>query len=321
MTRHVQKTNSRTLSFLRYMQLLGVFAPAFLGLLRIRTILVGLENSAGGTSDKLASATAFLGPIPSINCNSMNEISPVHISLMESPPGHSYMVSFSFWDHRIRSPNFNKTDQPVKANTSVKIVQRLLMVQEEGAFIDVGANVGFMTHFGAAVGRATFAIDPITYNVAKICEGYRENVKNQLVSTTTPFFLYHAAAGPEYQSQVNITRPAAGWFDQTSLSRDAVSHSNVETETIPLVTVDSLIPSSIPVLLVKIDVQGHELGVLKGMVKLLNRTSNYPRYVFYEEAPRALKKANGRPGACQDFLESYGYACKKQGGDVLCQKE
>lgn len=259
------------------------------------------------------------GPIAPVDCRDVAPIEPVNLSNMKSYKESPYQVSFSWWDRRLKNKMFGK--QEVNSNDSVQTVQRLLR-DTEGAFIDVGANVGFMTQYGLALKRPTYAIDPISYDIAKICEGYRANIDIGYAQEATPFFLYHAAAGSEYQPQIAITRPAdeVGYFDQSSLSRSAVLQQKVTEERIPLIPMDSIIPPSLPIAVMKIDVQGHEYAVLQGAKQLLQREERYPEYVFFEESPVHIQKAGFQVGASQAFLEELGYICSKDGGDILCQK-
>lgn len=259
------------------------------------------------------------GPIDPVDCSKVASIEPVNVSNMKSYREIPYQVSFSWWDRRIKNKLFGKAE--MNYNGSVQTVQRLLR-DTDGAFIDVGANVGFMTQYGLALKRPTYAIDPISYDIAKICEGYRANIDKGYTQEATPFFLYHAAAGSEYQQEIAITRPAdeVGYFDQSSLSRAAVLQQKVTEERIPLIPIDSLIPPSLPIALIKIDVQGHEYAVLQGAKQLLQREERYPEYVFFEESPALIVKAGFQVGASQAFLEEMGYMCTKDGGDILCQK-
>ncbi|GAX28458.1 hypothetical protein FisN_4Hu351 [Fistulifera solaris] len=259
------------------------------------------------------------GPIDPVDCEAITPREPVNISNMQSYKEIPYQVSFSWWDRRLKHPQFGTAE--MEYNDSVQTVQRLLR-DTEGAFIDVGANAGFMTQYGLALKRPTYAIEPISYNVAKLCEGYRANVAKKYALAATPFFLYHAAAGSEYVPEIAITRPAdeVGYFDQSSLSRAAVLQQKVTEERIPLITIDSIIPLSLPVAVLKIDVQGYEYAVLQGAKQLLQREERYPEYVFFEESPTHIQKAGFRVGASQEFLEEMGYNCMKDGGDILCQK-
>jgi FkbM family methyltransferase len=267
----------------------------------------------------LQSVPNLSSDITLVNCTSIKDIQPINIFRMEhTQTKQQYKISLSWWDVRI-SKNRNRSDVVVRSNPTIRKLQDLL-IQYPGAFVDVGANVGFIANFGIVLNRTVYAIDPISYNIAKICEGYRENVR---VGWAIPgsLRLYHAAAGPSFQPLINISRPSdsIGFFDQASLSREAVFHNKVTTETIPMLPVDDLVSEKIGVL--KIDVQGHEYGVLKGMHKILSGI-NYPSAIFFEENEKLAVAAGYSPGQCTGLLSNqYGYNCTDVKGNLLCVKE
>jgi FkbM family methyltransferase len=298
------------------------------------------NNKNKANPNAAATAPPSATRIQQVDCNTLDPILPVNIGRMKSnyPTDAPYLVSFSWWDGRIRVPHFGDwTTKEVRANPSVHAIQTLLYdkTRSNAAFIDVGANVGFMTHFALSLGRHVYAIDPISYDIAKICEGYRANMKNGWVATTTKssssdknnlLHLYHAVAGEQVLARVNITRPSddVGFFDQASLSHNAVFQKKTVTEHIPMLTIDSIgIPLDMPIGVVKIDVQGHEYGVLLGMHELLSRNEFPPQYIFYEESDKHIEAAGYKVGACRQLLEQvHGYSCTsaETRGDVLCQK-
>ena len=304
------------------------------------------------TTTPPSTTTSLTTTVTPVNCTAISTRPPVNIGQMRSatsdlPP---YVVSFSWWDIRLRRPAFRK-GSPVMANPTIHTLQRLLWdlhhnqeskqkqkQKNEFVFVDVGANVGFITNFGLAIPNVTVvAIDPISYDIAKLCEGYHSMIEkgyhrpskssnSSLSSGPSLYQLYHAAAGPTNQPNVTITRPSdnEGYFDQASLTRSAVTKKHLVNEHIPLITVDSIvIPLQQKVGLVKIDVQGNEYGVLQGMHELLSHDSYFPTYVFYEDSDEMNIKAGYEPGACQRLLqETYGYNCTKATkGDMLCVKK
>jgi FkbM family methyltransferase len=261
-----------------------------------------------------------------VDCSLIPEIAPVNLARMHSSHvSKPYLVSYSWWDSRLRSPKYKKVGRnaTLRGNSAVHMIQDLLMkTPPSHAFVDVGANVGFMTNF-AARDRTVYAIDPISYDISKICEANRANLA-QGWATPNALHLFHAAAGPMEKPNITITRPPdeVGYFDQSSLSRDAVNQAKIVEEVIPMVTVDSIVPDDVPISVVKIDVQGHEYGVLQGMTKVLGRTTGYPLYVYYEELEMLLEQTGGgiAEGGCAKLLEPYGYNCTKTVHDVLCSK-
>jgi FkbM family methyltransferase len=269
-----------------------------------------------------------------VDCSTISDISPVHLARMASADA-PYMVSFSWWDRRLAGKQEALASTTLRANQAVGYIQKLLLSLNDTssrAFIDVGANVGFMTNFATITSadgrnRPVFAIDPISYDIAKICEGYRANLGAGRIKATNPakvLHLYHAAAGPSFEPNMSISRPpdSVGFFDQSSLSRDAIKrHAFVVQEFIPMLTIDSIIPDDVPIGVVKVDVQGHEYGVLQGMTSILSRTVGYPLHVFYEEKEFSQSAAGVEIGASAKLLKSFGYTCMKIGkSDMLCSK-
>jgi len=260
--------------------------------------------------------------IEEVNCDTISSIEPINIGQMNEP-NTSYYVSFSWWDKRLRRPQF-KNRKIGRSNGSVGKIHQLLlqMPTTDYAFIDVGANVGFMTHLALSLQHPVYAIDPISYNIAKICEGYQANVvKGWIIdnnnNNSSILHLFHAAAGPTYDANITITRPSdeIGKFDQSSLSRTFIKQKHVVNETIPLLTIDSIIPENTKVGVVKVDVQGHEYGVFQGMTKLLSRTKNPIKYIFYEDS-------FDTQGVSKKLLEEkFNYTCTREDiNDIICFK-
>lgn len=292
---------------------------------------------SGKHNDTTASSSSYLLDMPNnsrssshsvvktVDFQHIDAIEPVNIGQLNST-FIPYLVSFAWWDGKIKKVNFlNK--RPIWAHPTVREVQRLIEDTEiSDAFIDVGANVGFMALFALNRKQPVFAVEPISYNIAKICEGIDANIERgwcTLDNARQQMHLYHAAAGEEWMASVNITRPSdeIGHFDAASLSKEALGQEDLVTETIPLITVDSIIPDDMNVGVVKIDVQGHEIDVLRGMEKILSRRKGYPKYVIYEDDHLVTKLAGNKPGACKQLLEDHGYTCgTTSGGDTLCEK-
>lgn len=279
------------------------------------------DNSKNGRE---APPLAVLKPV---DCSVVSDIEPVNTRRMRSNYPPHYFVSFAWWDVRLK----RGSNPIVQANPTVKTIQGLLMnTKNDGAFIDVGGNVGFMSMFAYSQNRTVYAFDPISYNIAKLCEGQRANdEKGPTVgihtkeSAEAKMLIYHAACGSE-SGTLTISRPPdnVGKFDQASAVASSVNYGNrTVTEVVPQVTVDSIVPADTPVAVVKIDVQGYEEHVVRGMTQILSRKTGYPKFIFFEEAGLA-QKAGLEPGGTQRIIESHGYTCERDAGktDILCQK-
>jgi hypothetical protein len=117
-----------------------------------------------------------------------------------------------------------------------------------------------------------------------------------------------------------------GRLDNSAVSASgaklAFKSNDVVPITIQSVTLDSMIPPSTPVLLLKIDVQGWEHHVLRGASRLLSRPLREAPYIIYEDDERLLRESNSTSDQILRFLADHGYRyCSKKGGDQHCTKE
>ena len=259
---------------------------------------------------------------------------PVRITGMESV-GNAYVVSYGWWDHRgnakkqltAKQRTFKEMRQE-KGNDSLRTVQLLIQKSPKGsAFIDVGAHVGFMTFAAPAFDHPVYAFDPIFYDIQKLCEGLLGNIWSGSFSSSMAerVNLFHMAVGPINKEVVEMIRPqtSKGYFDVASLTSAAVqlpTHNKVKVH-VPMMKLDDVIPSNVRVGVVKIDVQGHEEGVLIGMGKMLARTSGFPSAVIFEDDEELTKKTEWTYGNARKILINAGYSCKNVGVDVLCEKQ
>lgn len=281
------------------------------------------QNSNSGVVKSQRSMQQQTAPVPPSNysapsptdCRSTPTKPPMRLGTMgDRIPGDttSYLVSYAFYHAKGRE------NTVFRGEGAVQEARKLLRSTPDGeALIDVGANVGYVSMYGAALGRPVIAVEPISYLISKLCEGWRANGESSQVT------VYHAAAGATDNSSVIITRPsdAVGNFGESSLSRGAVFQKDIVTEKIPMLRLDSVVPSDLPVGVVKIDVQGHEANVVAGMAAILSRDRGFPRHVIYETNAQIEKASGVRPGEARRLLEGHGYRCRPCcGSDVHCQK-
>ncbi len=138
----------------------------------------------------------------------------------------------------------------------------LHFLRPEDIFFDIGANAGSFTLLASGVCKAkSIALEP----VGATCELLSKNIElNTLQDCVT---IINSAAGA-----------ANGTINFTS-NEDTTNHAVAINElnetgiiTVPVITVDSLISKNQPAL-IKIDVEGFETEVLKGMAATLNLSS------------------------------------------------
>ncbi|KAL7534560.1 hypothetical protein ACHAWF_004870 [Thalassiosira exigua] len=85
---------------------------------------------------------------------------------------------------------------------------------------------------------------------------------------------------------------------------------------VEMITLDSFFPSGTEVQNLKIDVQGHELGVLRGAERILleNKGRLHLRFEFHE---KLLNAAGTDPSDVTDYVKKLGYQMiRNDGGDL-----
>ncbi|XP_068658195.1 uncharacterized protein [Aristolochia californica] len=262
-------------------------------------------------------------PIVPFDCFKCPQASPVFANLVE---GVRYPFLYSLADlgtpdkpHKniqrmLKGKRFRKPDISVSVQ---EVLERMRSLGREGLFVDVGANVGMATFAASAMGFRVLAFEPVFENLQRICDGVFLNRAGPLVT------LFAAAASDRLG---NITfHKLVGRLDNSAISETGARlafQSNediaMEVKTIPL---DEVIPESVPVILLKIDVQGWEHHVLKGATKLLTRMGSEAPYIIYEEDERLLQASNSSAREIREFLNSVGYNhCTQHGTDAHCTK-
>jgi FkbM family methyltransferase len=163
------------------------------------------------------------------------------------------------------------------------------------AALDVGANIGQMSSILAArcgpTGRV-HAFEPhpeIHQELSTNAELWRVNPK------AAPVEVHRLAlsdtAGVGYLSMSSS-------FDDNRGTASLVAKAGARTFEVPLQRLDELLPQDATVGVMKLDVEGHELGVLKGSAKLLERGA--VRDIVFEDY-------GDPPTPVMKLLQAFGY--------------
>ena len=263
----------------------------------------------------------------------LNKFPPIVIGKMgkESP---FFDVSFSWWDER--RINLAKQDRVSPENFSIKLVRdglRKLDPTSGSLFIDVGANVGFMSMLAVSLGFDTIAIDPMSYDISKICEGYKANQASSSsrdldLRELGDLYVYHAALGSKPKDALEI-KVASSFLDQTSLYHSVNKSAGDNFETVSMLTLDSLLNSSNlgkfssrKVGFLKLDVQGWESEVFAGSLKLLSDPFRRPKFILYESTTcKSPDDTDCVTESNQNFnlISSFGYVCERYYEDIFCE--
>ncbi len=148
-------------------------------------------------------------------------------------------------------------------------------VKPDDVCVDVGASIGYFTLLFAKLGKEVYSIEPTRNQFEFLKEnvnlnGYRDKVK-----------LFNLAASDKKEN-LHI---------QANSSQD---HMNA----VPL---DSILPKKVD--FIKIDVDGSEPKVLKGLVKTIERNPQLKMVIEYY--PSYIEKLGNKPQDMLDILDKY----------------
>ncbi len=166
--------------------------------------------------------------------------------------------------------------------------------------IDAGANIGYTTSIlGVRVGPngRVHSFEPHP----QVFESLTENVKPWKRDCRCGSFLLHQAAlGKEtgkallYTNDLFCTNRGTAWISEKIETSPGLLAGEVDIRNL-----DSVLDMNETIGILKMDVQGHEIDVLQGMSRLLQRRA--VRDIVFEEE-RAF------PAPTHKYLKSYGYS-------------
>lgn len=172
-----------------------------------------------------------------------------------------------------------------------------------GHIIDVGANIGYTSKvFAGLIPEKSqfkvFAFEPEAGNARR----FRSLIAEASLSDRVECI--EMAVGEGIGSIELWTNE--GHHADHRIATEAFRTSGVATDgmvTVPMISIDRFLESrgfGSPIGFAKIDVQGYELPVLKGMVHTLNNNPRMP--IAFEFAPRELSELGYDPADVVDFL-------------------
>ena len=205
-------------------------------------------------------------------------------------------LRFSTQDRYSKSWFYPRYD---KGNIHEPAVAKLLLqeLKPTDCFFDVGANLGYFTCLAARICKTTvhtFEMD--SYCIPLI----NRNVKlNQLENVVVNNNAISDKTGNEYIPR--LSQPNAGL--QLLTNTEGIMHTEV-----PAITLDKYIADySLAPTFLKIDVEGAEMKVLKGMTQLLQKTPK----LLIEIHPKNLLDFNSTYQEVIAFLLQNGYSIEE----------
>jgi FkbM family methyltransferase len=169
-------------------------------------------------------------------------------------------------------------------------------------FFDIGANVGFFTVIGAKLVGPTgrvFAFEPAPANADRV----RHNVALNSFANVT--LLEKAVAQHAGQAELLVTSYSGG----AALASVGTLGDVQERIAVEVVSIDELIAQGAlqPPTFVKIDVEGAELDVLRGMVDTL---ATHKPLIIYEVDDEDEGRFQQKLAACATYLREHEYQAR-----------
>ncbi len=174
-------------------------------------------------------------------------------------------------------------------------VARLIVahLKQGDLFVDVGANIGFFSLLAASRGAEVIAFEPQT----RCCTELYTNAKINGLQIDLRSIGLHSASGI-----VKLYIGSAGNLGSASL----LSRGD-ELETVRVDTLDNQLSGRVPSL-IKIDVEGAEIEVVRGARRVLSAPSGPP--VIIEISEYSLQEMGGSKDELFEIMANYGYEAK-----------
>jgi FkbM family methyltransferase len=164
-------------------------------------------------------------------------------------------------------------------------------------FVDIGANIGYETLWGAFLVGAqgkVYAFEPI----AHLAEQIKESIHLNEYSNIT--LLQKAAGEKDGKERIYFHKEDAGL---TSIENRENATNSMEIE---ITTLDKELVHIASLALIKLDVEGYEYEALKGAEKMLQK---FHPVIVFEFSPHLYEKSHpGKSLEILTFLDNLGYS-------------
>ena len=176
----------------------------------------------------------------------------------------------------------------IRESICTQILQDIL--EPDMVVVDIGANIGYYALMEAREVKKVYAIEPEPKN-------YEALLVNIQLNKYTNVEAHNLAIGD---------RNGKVLFDLANISNwHRVSCNNTEGNTIevPMATLDTFLKDK-EVHLIRMDVEGYELNILKGAKEILER---HPLHLFLEVHRDYLKEYRGSTEELLELLDIHGF--------------
>ena len=208
------------------------------------------------------------------------------------------MNYFLMDNHKFSLPFENEEDKAIKEiiqdylahgtrvwePETTKIVKE--NVKEDSICVDVGASIGYFTLLFARLGRMVYSFEPTANQYEYLCANIRLNDYTNVIP--------HNLAAWDKTEDNFVRRDNLGHGNKIQIN-------NTTTEGMKGVALDEVLPEKVD--FIKIDVDGSEPRVLKGLIKTFERNPQLKLIIEYY--PECIKKLGNNPKEMLDILDKY----------------
>jgi FkbM family methyltransferase len=197
-------------------------------------------------------------------------------------------------------------------------LQILLMIAKiSNLFCDVGANIGFYT---LASSRVNLNLKILCFEPNKLVVKSLENnlMNNSSKISTSNITIFPTALGEFEVKNAELFVPIGSGSGAGSLKNLHPDEGATEILNIEIVSLDSILVNEPLFDLMKIDVEGFELSVLKGALQTIER---FKPTIFIELLRKWMKPFGDAPQDVVELLATFGYICFAIGVESLNEIE
>ncbi|MGA0602288.1 FkbM family methyltransferase [Caulobacter sp. KR2-114] len=172
---------------------------------------------------------------------------------------------------------------------------------EASVFVDVGANFGYFTCLaGARIGAhgagRVIAVEPNPAMLALLDANLAINW------SMCPIDVARCAAGPR-AGEATLWAPASRAANASLSGPDATGEPGAAVS-VALRPLDEIVPAGLPVDVMKVDVEGHEFGVLRGATRVIGESPDLR--LILEWSQSQMQEAGYDPAALLTLLRDHG---------------